>query len=66
MTALYESFLSHTNCTAVSCLRSLSESEFAAANAELIMGAQPAFSLGPGIGFGPIIDGNSLPLFQTR
>jgi hypothetical protein len=58
MTALYESLVGYANCTTVSCLRSLPESEFAAANAQLINNAVPGFSLGPGIGFGPVIDGD--------
>jgi hypothetical protein len=57
MTSLFESLIGYTNCTTVSCLRSLPEADLAAANAQLINKAPPGFSLGPGIGFGPVIDG---------
>jgi carboxylesterase type B len=61
MTALYITLLDAANCTNTSCLRSIPESAIAAANAQLIMNAPPAVGLGPGIGFGPIVDGDLVP-----
>jgi hypothetical protein len=61
MTDLYKDLLEAANCNTTSCLRNISESEMSTANTKLIQNASPAFSFGPGIGFGPIIDGDHVP-----
>jgi len=61
MTDLYDALLKAANCTTTSCLRRIPESAMAAANAQLIQNSSGGFSLGPGIGFGPIIDGDLVP-----
>jgi carboxylesterase type B len=61
MADLYNAFLKEANCTTASCLRNISESAMAAANARLIQNSSVGFSLGPGIGFGPVIDGDLVP-----
>ena len=44
----------------------LPESAIAAANAQLINNSPPGFNLGPGIGFGSVIDGTFVPDLPNR
>ncbi|KAK2785070.1 hypothetical protein FQN53_007963 [Emmonsiellopsis sp. PD_33] len=58
---LYEDVLEATNCTSVECLRCLPESELLAANFHLVAEVYSSGGggdFGPGIGFGPVADGD--------
>ncbi|KAK6543385.1 hypothetical protein TWF694_000133 [Orbilia ellipsospora] len=67
MTDLYDDFLHATNCSDIKCLRELPSSAVAKANQQLIFDipARNGF-LGPGIGFGPIIDGDLVPALPEQ
>lgn len=61
---LYEDVLAATNCTSVECLRCLSESDLLAANYHLLAEVYSnggGGDFGPGIGFGPVTDGDYVP-----
>lgn len=61
---LYEDVLAATNCTSVECLRCISESDLLAANYYLVAEVYSnggGGNLGPGIGFGPVTDGDYVP-----
>ena len=63
-TKLYEDVLAATNCTSVECLRSISESDLLAANYHLVAEVYSnggGGDFGPGIGFGPVTDGDYVP-----
>lgn len=63
-TRLYEDVLAATNCTSVECLRGVSESDLLAANYYLVSDVPSTGgggNFGPGIGFGPVVDGDYIP-----
>lgn len=63
-TQLYEDVLAATNCTTVKCLRALSESDLLAVNNYLVSvvpSTGGGGNFGPGIGFGPVVDGDYIP-----
>lgn len=61
---VYQAVLNATNCTDIACLRSIQEDSLAEANLYLL-NEVPTLSgggnQGPGIGFGPVVDGFLLP-----
>lgn len=58
MTDIYNIYLEATNCTDVQCLRKLSPDALKKANAVIFLDKATGAFGGPGIGFGPVIDGN--------
>src|SRR5436190_7162670 len=61
---LYNQILGATNCTTLACLRSLPAPALALANNYLISEVPSGGgggSLGPGIGFAPVVDGDYVP-----
>lgn len=57
MTSIYKTFLNATDCDNAQCLRNLPEGELIKANAEIMLTGDLGPFGGPGIGFGPIQDG---------
>jgi len=63
-TQLYEDVLAATNCTSVECLRCIPESDLLAVNYYLVSDLPSTGGggdFGPGIGFGPVVDGDYIP-----
>jgi carboxylesterase type B len=66
---LYNRVLSATNCTAVECLKNITEDSLKAANNYLVSEVIPeggGGNFGPGPGFSPIVDGSYVPDLPSK